>query len=83
MQLTDSDVDKVPETFSNYFISNMQYIQEGLLKHDSDGNTVTIDEMQTSLSLSKQCSSDPIPIWMLKEGVLNVLLVILCNIIND
>ena len=47
MQLPDSDVDKVPETFSNYFISNMQYIQEGLLKHDSDGNTVTIDEMQT------------------------------------
>ena len=98
-KLPDSDIDKLPEIFSNYFIGKIQKIQEGLLKNCSDDDPhcfdrsaksklltfepVTIDEIKTLVkkSPSKQCSSDPIPTWLLKN-CLDVLAPTLCNIIN-
>ena len=42
---------KLPEVFSNYSISKMQNILEGLLKHNSDGNLHCFDRVQTVVNI--------------------------------
>ena len=64
-KLPDSDSEKLPEVFSNYFISEIQNIREGLLEHSNDSNPHCFDRV----AVSKLSTFTPVTIDEIKTLV--------------